>query len=184
MRKYELFLVLPGTLDENQAAARSAEILAVVKEKAENAELEDMGKNRLAYPIKQIRYGYFYTITFECEIADMQAIQGKLSLQRDLLRAIISVFNAKAGINKKISYSFASGGSVMNESNEEEVKEETKEVAAPAEEKVEASTATEEVKEEKAPKKAVKSAKKVNLEDINKKLDEILDDDNLSKIQL
>lgn len=183
MRKYELFLVLPGTLDENQAAARSAEVLAMVKEKTENADLEDMGKNRLAYPIKQIRYGYFYTITFECEIADMQAIQNKLSLQRDLLRAIISVFNAKVGANKKISYSFANGGSVMNESEEgEETKKE--EISKASEVKTEEVAQTEEVKEEKAPKKAVKSAKKVNLEDINKKLDEILDDDSLSKIQL
>lgn len=172
MRKYELFLVLPGTLDENQAASRSKEVLEMVKEKDSKAELDDIGKNRLAYPIKQIRYGYFYTITFECEPQDMLALQNKLGLQRDLLRAIISLFNAKVDINKKLTYN----SSEVGNNNNSAVAETEEAVEEKEEEKVEKPVK----KVEKTEK--VKSTKKVNLEDINKKLDEILDEDITSGV--
>ena len=170
MRKYELFLVLPGTLDENQATTRSKEVLEMVKEKDSKAGLDDIGKNRLAYPIKQIRYGYFYTITFECEPQDMLALQNKLGLQRDLLRAIISLFNAKVDINKKLTYNSSEVGNNSTPVEAEEVVEEK------VEEKVEKPVK----KVEKTEK--TKTTKKVNLEDINKKLDEILDEDITSGV--
>jgi ribosomal protein S6 len=93
MKKYELLLVLPGTLDEKEAENRSNEVLSLVKNTDEAAEINPMGKVRLAYPIKQIRYGYYYTIVFSSESEPLKTLQNKLGLMRDLLRAIVSVYN-------------------------------------------------------------------------------------------
>ena len=175
MRKYELLLVLPGTLDENEAEVRSAQILDLIKEKDEKAHIDVLGKNRLAYPIKLIRYGYFYTIVFSVEPEDLLYIQNKLSLERDLLRSIISLFNVKVGANKKITYSI--GGSIEENQDREEKENvsgyQKKEFVKIKKEKIlPVAETTESVKEI-----AVEPVKKVDMDDINKKLDEILDGD-------
>jgi ribosomal protein S6 len=147
MKKYELMLVLPGTLDEKEAETRSNEILGMVKENDPEAEIRPMGKMRLAYPIKQIRYGYFYTIIFSVEPSIAPVLQDKLRLTRDLLRAMVTEYNPKYTPTQKLTYSTNSAGvTVMNEGPKE----------------------TEAQKEPEA---------KVTMQDINKKLDEILSGD-------
>jgi len=170
MKKYELLLVLPGTLDENEAETRSTEILTLVKEKDEKAHMDVLGKNRLAYPIKLIRYGYFYTVVFTAEPEDLKYIQDKLGLERDLLRSIISIFNVKSGGNKKIAYSTTGA---MEKPVAKSKKIEKEEPAIDKKEEIAEETKVDK-KEEKT---AKKPAEKVNMEDINKKLDEILDGD-------
>jgi ribosomal protein S6 len=64
MSKYELLAVFPGTLDDAQVKEKSEELLAVVKVSGADAEIHPLGKNRLAYPINHIRYGYFFTYVF------------------------------------------------------------------------------------------------------------------------
>jgi len=117
MKKYELLLVLPGTLDEKEAENRSNEIFSVVKESGTDAEISPMGKMRLAYPIKQIRYGYFYTLIFSAEAPNLKVLQDKLGLMRDLLRAIISVYNPNYTPAAKLSYNNATGAAVMDENS-------------------------------------------------------------------
>ncbi len=149
MQKYELLLILPGTLDDNEAEKRLGEVVSVVKEHGENVETNNQGKNRLAYPVKQIRYGYFYTIVFEAEAAKARELQDKLRLMRDLLRAMITHFNTNVSTTQKINYTTNSIGVTTMQESEEEVKKEEK-------------------KED------------INVEDINKKLDEILDGNIIS----
>lgn len=153
MKKYELLLVLPGTLDENEAVTRSNEVLAAVKEQDEKAEIHTLGKTRLAYPIKQIRYGYFYTIVFSVEAEALKALQIKTGLMRDLLRAMFTEYNEKFSSSQKISY-------VTNDIG------------------VTTATAANEAKEEAEEIKVVKKPdEKVSMQDIDKKLDEILSGD-------
>ncbi|MFA6424275.1 MAG: 30S ribosomal protein S6 [Candidatus Magasanikbacteria bacterium] len=152
MKKYELLLVLPGTLDEKEAENRSNEILSAVKEYSTEADVASMGKMRLAYPIKQIRYGYFYTILFSAESKELKAIQVKLGLMRDLLRAIISVYNPNYTSASKLSFI-----SPITDTNS------IPEVAVQVE------------RVERNEKPFEKPAdKKVSIQDIDKKLDEIL----------
>lgn len=153
MKKYELLLVLPGTLDEKEAETRSNEILSVVKEYGTEGEIAPMGKMRLAYPIKQIRYGYFYTILFKAETKELKAVQTKLGLMRDLLRAIISLHNPNYTAASKMSFTTTITGANMN--NEEPV-------------------AAQERNEQPVEKTADKAEKKVSVQDIDKKLEEIL----------
>jgi len=146
MKKYELLLVLPGTLDDVASAVRCEEVVNLIKENAGDVEMHNLGKTRLAYPINQIRYGYFYTIVFGAEPAGLKIIQDKLGLSRDLLRAIISVFKTNLTSTQRIAYATNELGiTTMATQEDEKVHEE------------------------------VKSDAQVDLADIDKKLDEILD---------
>ena len=93
MNKYELLLVLPGTLDEKEAGKLVEEIKTSVSANSQDVELNNLGKVRLAYPIKQIRYGYYYTLVFNAEPAAVKIISDKLRLRADVLRSMISHFN-------------------------------------------------------------------------------------------
>lgn len=161
MQKYELLLVLPGTLDDNESEAKAGEVLNLVKEHAAETELVKIGKNRLAYPIQQIRYGYFYTIIFSAEAASLKALQKKLGLMRNLLRATITRFKIKYTPSATPAYRY----------NREDVGGEDRSVVY-EKKKEEAAVETPIVKAE--PRKLI-----LDLKDIDKKLDEILDDKNL-----
>ena len=158
MKKYELMLVLPGTLDENEAKKRSEEVFAMIKEQDGEAEIKPMGKTRLAYPIKQIRYGYFFAVVFSVQIDVLKAIKEKLTIANDLLRAMITEYNEKFTASQKLTYTTDEMGVTRVSQNGETPEESVKE--APV---------------DTAPAKA-------SMQDINKKLDEILDGDVISGV--
>jgi ribosomal protein S6 len=165
MKKYELLLVLPGTLDDKESEAKAIEVLNLVKEHTTDAELVTIGKNRLAYPIKQIRYGYFYTIIFSADSASLKTLHTKLGLMRDLLRAVITLFKLKYAPSTTPAYSYG-----REDSNEDRPvvyqKKEVVSVVEAAEDATPTPVPT--------PRKST-----LDLKDIDKKLDEILDEKNL-----
>lgn len=166
MQKYELLFILPGTLDDKEADARSQEILQLVQNNSQETELVTMGKNRLAYPIKHIRYGYFYTVLFSAEPEQVKTIEGKMGLLRDVLRSMISYFNTRFTASQKITYSTdALGVTTMTERSEQPA-------AAMAEQIAELEKETE---PGNAPSKASRDIDKVDIEDINKKLDQLME---------
>jgi len=151
MKKYELLLVLPGTLDEKEAGKQVQEIKDLVNANSQDIELNNLGKVRLAYPIKQIRYGYYYTLVFNAEPGAVKIISDKLKLRADVLRSMISHFNTNVTAAKKIAYSTNEVGVTTMMEKEESEK--------PVHEMVQA----------QAP------AAKIDLKAIDDKLNEILD---------
>ncbi|MFA6105629.1 MAG: 30S ribosomal protein S6 [Patescibacteria group bacterium] len=109
-KKYELLLVLPGTFDDKEVVGKADEIVNMVKELATDVELNSMGKNRLAYPIKQIRYGYFHAITFTAEPAALKVLEDKLRLHREVLRFLVSHFSTNLTAQQKIAYTTDASG--------------------------------------------------------------------------
>lgn len=125
MQKYELFLILPGTLDDKQVEAKAGEMVNFVKTYGKDVEIHPMGKNRLAYPIKQIRYGYFYTITFGADGGKAKELEEKLRLNQEVLRFLVSHFSTHLTAQQKIAYTTDSSGitrMVEKEGAAEEVK--------------------------------------------------------------
>jgi ribosomal protein S6 len=190
MNKYELLLVLPGTLDEKESAAKTEEVMSVIKEFGQETELKVMGKNRLAYPIQQVRYGYFYTIIFSADTENIKKIETKLRLTRGLLRAIIAHYNKAldgaensprlTGMTAHVEADEAERNEVVavvetaepvTEAVEPVIAEETPVVAEEVE-KIEEAPVEEKIKPAKAP--------VMDLKEIDKKLDEILSSDNLN----
>ncbi len=154
MLKYELLIVLPGTLDDNQVAEKAEEIVKLVKEVGSEVELHTIGKNRLAYPVKQIRYGYYYTITFQAEPTGLASLENKLSIHREVLRFLLSHFNTNLTSQQKVAYSSDSSG-VTRVAERGEVRQAAPVLITPV---------------------AEKKLDKLNLEEINKKLDDLMGD--------
>ena len=159
MKKYELLLVLPGTLDEKEVGRQIQEIKESVAQQAQDIELNNLGKVRLAYPIKQIRYGYYYTMVFNAEPEAVKIISDKLKLRSDVLRSMVTNFNTNVTAAKKIVYSTNEVGltTMMEKVEAQEM------VAKPA-----SVTAMKE-----------KEDTKLDLKDIDAKLNAILDNENI-----
>lgn len=196
MKKYELFLVLPGTLDENESEAKMGEVLAIVNEFGSESNVKSMGKNRLAFPIKNVRYGYFYSIIFQSEPQNIKIIEDKIKLSRGLLRAVLSNFNnAMEGAENNKFFSDESRNNNYSEDTKSEKRSDSslteKEESTTKEEIVvkEEEPAKEDVvvKEEEVilPEKEVtvdtkSQSENMDLKEIDKKLDEILSEDNIN----
>lgn len=161
MKHYEILFILPGTLTEDEVGPVVDKVKAAVSDAgATDVSAEDMGKNRLAYPIQHIRYGYFHLCHFQAEPDKIAQVQKKLDLLGELLRVLIKEYDPEKQKKGKINYfvesDYASGTTRPKEARIETKKEALEEKKKPA------------VPEER---------KKVSLEEIDKKLDEILGDD-------
>lgn len=176
MPSYELLFILPGTLAENELSP----LVAKAKELIENnggqgLTIETQDKRRLAYPIKQIRYGYFQLAYFNAELDAIKIIEKKLAMDSELLRFFLKKHNPKSKAEKKINFLQTVGSEDYRKPAEFFVKPQPIMNEALAVEVNQISAEAPVKKEPVRPKKEEK--KKVNLDDIDKKLDEILDMD-------
>ncbi len=204
MKKYELFLVLPGTLEEGEVQKKIEEIKKFVEENVQEATLSSLGKNRLSYPVKQIRYGYFYTITFLSEGANVTTLRAKLALRRDILRSIITHFNVElspvqkaAYLNDDAGFRAISFNGMTLKNNNDDVEDAPAPAPAPIVRETEAPKMKVEKKEEvqkpaektKEPSKKeaplppplakAKEEKNLDMDEISAKLNKILDGENI-----
>lgn len=170
MTQYEMLVVLPGTLSETEAEP----VIQTIKETSERygateLKLHAMGKSRLAYPMKHIRYGYFYIVQFAADSAAAKEIQSRVRLLSNILRLVFRT--EKDGIPSDLSkLTLTPLSAVVNvDENGVPVRDAKREaprvVVAPVAEVV-------------APKA---SAKAVSMEEIEEKLDQMLDQD-LAKV--
>ncbi|HAT04008.1 MAG TPA: 30S ribosomal protein S6 [Candidatus Magasanikbacteria bacterium] len=205
MKYYELFCVLPGTLSEDEVAPVVESVVQTLKsQNAQDISVEQMGKSRLAYPIKQIRYGYFHSFRFQLESGDVAKLERSVRLLENILRVVMRVYDPRT---KATSYKLAQDPTALSaprydqmEEKRSFVKEEPKREAAkiteehkPSESQpaiaesehndVVASVETKEEKTEDAVEEKVvrkpraKAKEKISIDDIDKKLDEILQQD-------
>lgn len=184
MQNYELLFVLPGTLSDEEAAPTVEKVKGIIeKNNGLEYSLEAMNKKRLAYPIKHIRYGYFYLAFFKAEPKDAVQMQKEIKVMPELLRAILQKHDPKKQTMRKIDF-----GEYVEPVHREFVEPavynaptQSTVVSAPAEAEVVApqSVHVEQVVVPTPVSFPVKKAesKKISLEEIDKKLDEILDID-------
>lgn len=165
MTHYELLFVLPGTFSEEEVAPVVAKVEEIVTTAgATNMEMHDLGKNRLAYPMKHIRYGYYRICRFEAEGDAVPQMQAKLRLIGELLRAVVQTYNPETDApvitqerNAQPKGAPAQQGADLTLPEMAQAPVAKKKAAKPAEE--------------------TKEEEKVSMENIDKKLDEILDKD-------
>ena len=135
---------------------------------------ENLGKQKLAYPLKGIFQGTYASIEFDLEGEKLKELDTDLKLMNEILRHLV--------IKKRVR----TAAEVDREKQVQERLRKEKEVELNKLEKAdqekvkqpEATVAEEKTVEQIAEKKKEdKDAKKVSLEDLDKKLDEILTDD-------
>lgn len=153
MHNYELLYIIPNQYTDEEAKKIKEKIDQMLKGFGGviNHE-EDMGKKKLAYPIGQVAHGYYFLTEFELEDGrKLKEINNFLRLDKEILRAQIIV-------KKKLTA--------------EEIEKNKKRAEAKA--KFEA-------KNEKAEIKPAKSSdsKKVDIKNLDEKLEEILKTDDL-----
>lgn len=176
-RKYELFLVLPGTLNDQETATRVNELLEIVKATTEGAELHTLGKNRLAYPIKQIRYGYYYTIVFSATPAAVKALEDKMRLTSDILRSMVTYYNTSLTAQQRLAYT-TEGMGVVSPADRAPENRPAPEAVVPTTASAVAKLMGDEPAKQTEPKSAVeRKIDSTNLEEINKKLDDLMSGD-------
>lgn len=170
--------IFPGTLAEDELPEIVAKVTNTIEEVGgQHIHATDVEKNRLAYPMKHIRYGYFAYFIFEMEPTQVPTLTHKLRLMSGMLRTLINAYDPSmkqaledrlAEIKRRIENRVG-----MSAAPVEEEPETTKEAPAPKKEKTPAPT-KEETKETET--KEEEPEEKVDMQDIDKKLDALLDD--------
>lgn len=167
MTHYEMLVVLPGTLTE----AEVKPLIDSVKETAERfgaTEMvaHDMGKSRLAYPMKHIRYGYYYILQFAAEESKVQEVQSRVRLISNILRLTFRTYDPATQTVDKTKLTITPLASVVPDE------------AAPAPRESREYTKRETVKVAPVAEKVEVDAKKaVSIEEIEEKLDKMLEKD-------
>lgn len=186
MKTYELLFIVPGTLTEEEVTPEVAIVQEALKGiDAESVELKSLGKAKLAYPMRHIRYGYFYTVTFAADPATVPALRNKLNLNKTLLRVLIN-----EALDASKTRNNAPSELITIEKKQDLVDERKKAVArhketmtpvtpvaAPKAVSEEAPAASEET----APAETTAPVERVDQEEIDKKLDDIIKGDDISE---
>ncbi|MBN1585769.1 30S ribosomal protein S6 [Candidatus Uhrbacteria bacterium] len=90
MEKYELMYILPAKHTEEELKVLSDKIRGIVTDLGgEVAEEHNMGKRKLAYPIKHVRYGHYYLLIANMEQGAVAKLNSTLRLTTELLRHLI-----------------------------------------------------------------------------------------------
>jgi len=175
MQLYELLCIAPGTLSEDEVQPVTESVRASVQAAgADEIEMKNLGKSRLAYPIKHVRYGYFLSYRFQAESEAARTIVDTLRLSTELLRTVMRKTVSEAPTFERLT-------PVEDVLIRERTERSVADIIAPV-------TVEEETRQIRTmqPEPAVASvlaaktetkAEDIKLDDIDKKLDEILGGD-------
>ena len=176
MKNYEVLFILPGTLSEDEVGPVAAKVKdAVEKAGAVKVSLQDLGKSRIAYPIKHIRYGYFHLCQFELCGQNVANLRKQLGLMPELLRVVVRAVTAGGEVFEKIS---AISDVTVREVEPAKTGYEKKfkrEEHIEASHQLDSESQKSRKTELKTKVKTETKAEDIKLEDIDKKLDELLE---------
>lgn len=156
---YEILFIMPNRFTDEEAKGVFAKVGQLISSLEGKITLENYwGKKKFAYPIKHEYYGYYGLYEFDLERASIAEINNKLRLDNDIVRFLI--------VKKEVK-------------SEEQVKKDEK-----IKEKIETKKAKakeEDVKEVKKTSKPSKKSedKKIDLKNLDEKLEDVLNIDNL-----
>lgn len=86
---YETVLVLSTTLGEEGAAALLEKFKSLIEKNAQNVEVDEWGKRRLAYPINDETEAFYYLISFESEPSFPAELDRVYKITDGVLRTLI-----------------------------------------------------------------------------------------------
>jgi small subunit ribosomal protein S6 len=156
MQKYELLTILPAKYTESELEAMADKIKGQVTAAGGNvSEVHNLGKRRLAYPIGNVRTGSYVLFFFEAEGAVLGKLNDTLRLSTDLLRHLI----VERGPHITKLPAFTEEEARRERRPYEETRRQPTPVSAPI---------------QQAP-----SKEKISMEELDKKLDQILTEDIL-----
>jgi small subunit ribosomal protein S6 len=165
---YELLYIVSNKYTEEEIKPICANVNALVeKYNGTVTYSEDWGKKKLAYPIKHFSHGYYFLFEFDMESRNVNGLNNELRLSSELLRHVIVAIKKRS----------------LEEIKAEKIKAEKifkdafgQKKAVVREEKTEEAP----VRMEKIVNDEIVSRKKdIDLQDLDEKLDKILETDDL-----
>ena len=90
MENYEIMFIVKNTIedDANKKVADSLQEL-ITKDKGKIIEFKEMGKRKLAYPIKKELTGTYYVMTVSCAHETIKEFDRKVLINENVLRHLI-----------------------------------------------------------------------------------------------
>ncbi|MDD5109959.1 MAG: 30S ribosomal protein S6 [Patescibacteria group bacterium] len=89
--RYELTYIVPTKYAEDELGGVIAQVRELVAKHGGKVTFEDnLGKKRLAYPIKQATIGYYLMAHFDLDPANLKALNRDLRLSSDVLRHLVA----------------------------------------------------------------------------------------------
>lgn len=184
MERYELIYVVTPTAEEKDLSAISAHVEKLITaKKGKILSRQDVGKRKIATPIKGQRYGYYFLWQFDCEPRPLKELEKELKVIEQIIRSMIIHYDEKTLRKMATAREKASYVTDIQKIEEKPVAEEpalppvlpiqptpAPAVAVPVEP---AKPVAAEPLQEKT---AVREAKQKQLSDIDDKLDKIIDD--------
>lgn len=85
-----MLYIIPATKTESEVSVAKDEVSAMVAKYASATKRDDiLGKQKLAYPIASVRYGYYVIVYFEGEPEGIKALDEELRHSTNVLRHMI-----------------------------------------------------------------------------------------------
>lgn len=182
MRKYELTAVFAGTISDTDLEAAVNRVQKILEDAGATAvERAQMGKHKLQYEVKGNAFGHIATLTFECDGAGAHEISKKLNLSKEVVRFVLELFEpARLKRQPQIAETPLLKASREKEREERESGRGERTERTDRDDRGDRSAGTQTIfaaghieKTEPAP----ASDKPVDLEEIDKKLDQLLQGD-------
>ena len=90
MTKYEIMFIVKATMEEDKIKKISEDLQKLLKTKTSKViEFKEMGRKKLAYPIKKEVSGYYYVMTVEADKESIHEFDRKISINENVLRHLI-----------------------------------------------------------------------------------------------
>jgi len=179
MTHYELLYIVSGKIAEDDQKNITNQVESLIKKLEGNSTLsESLGKKKLAYPIKKNNNGFYYVNEFDLNKNQLKELEKNLKLINEIIRFLVIT---KKPVSQEEIKKSAKGGSAFGgkEAKKAEKKKHPVKSSSPVKKETKVKkTKKSKAKEETAKEKEEKKKKeKVSIEELDKKLDEILDKD-------
>lgn len=153
---YELLYLISNKFSEDEVKPIVEKVNSLILSNQGKITLtEDLGKKKLAFPIKGFRYGYYNLVEFDLAGENLIKVDRALRLMNEILRQQIVIKAVKTAEQITRDETIAEKIAARNTKEEKEVEEKNKEV------------------------NKVDKKDKVNLKDLDEKLDKILEINDL-----
>ena len=87
---YENLFVVTMKDGEEATKALVEKFVTLIKENAEDVEVNEWGKRRLAYPIDDLNEGYYVLVTFKADPALPAELERIFSITEGIMRSLIT----------------------------------------------------------------------------------------------
>ena len=89
MTKYEIMFIVKNTIEEPEIKKTADALQKLIKAGGKVIEFKEMGKRKLAYPIKKELTGTYYVMEVQADHDTIKEFDRKVSINENVLRHLI-----------------------------------------------------------------------------------------------